>query len=94
MRYALDNWRIIYFNIFLTFQTSEETDETIAQTAIDMWMDDGCQILAATTKSSVVNDVNKSDKTKVISSNAKPDYIEPSFPMTTLIKIGPLEDLE
>ena len=74
------------------FQTSEETDEMIAQTAIEMWIDDGCQInFEKQVKSNdVKSEITPSQMTPI--SNEKIDLIEPNFAMSTMIKIQPIMD--
>ena len=60
----------------------------IAQTAIEMWIDDGCQInFEKQTKS---NDTPSSQPNSIPISNEKTiDLIEPNFAMSSMIKILP-----
>ena len=66
----------------ISFQTSEETDEIIAQSAIEMWMDDGCHLHSGDKSNT------KTSNVKAEQLNLSTDLIEPSFPMTTLIRIN------
>ena len=70
------------FNLELLFQTSEETDEIIAQNAIEMWMDDGCHLYPGDKSQLKVNEKPE----QICDFNT--DFIEPNFPMTTLIRIN------
>lgn len=74
--------------------TSEETDEMIAQTAIEMWIDDGCQIyFEKQIKSNDVKGENTlSSHPTPISNNETIDLIEPNFAMSTMIRILPSLD--
>jgi len=65
-------------------QTSEETDEIIAQNAIEMWMDDGCHIQAGDFKSKMI--ISETAGQKQI--DVFTDFIEPNFPMATMIRIN------
>jgi len=64
--------------------TSEETDEIIAQNAIEMWMDDGCHIQAGDFKSKMI--ISETAGQKQI--DVFTDFIEPNFPMATMIRIN------
>ena len=63
-------------------QTSEETDEIIAQNAIEMWMDDGCHIQAGDLKSKITIETTGQKQINFT------DFIEPNFPMATMIRIN------
>lgn len=90
---CLKTVRNIFFSILeftkklkdFTFeQTSEETDEIIAQNAIEMWMDDGCHIQAGNFKSKMI--ISETAGQKQI--DVFTDFIEPNFPMATMIRIN------
>ena len=64
----------------------------IAQTAIEMWIDDGCQIYFE--KQIKSNDVKGENtlSSHPISNNETIDLIEPNFAMSTMIRILPSLD--
>lgn len=66
----------------------------IAQTAIEMWIDDGCQIyFEKQIKSNDVKGENTlSSHPTPISNNETIDLIEPNFAMSTMIRILPSLD--
>ena len=72
---------------FTFFQTSEDIDEKVAQDAIDLWIDDGSQILPGD-KQTLKKFGDRQQN------NPSVNLIEPNFKMATMIKIGPLDNFE
>ena len=69
------------------FQTSEEIDEKVAQTAIEMWIDDGSHIYPGEKPQKSID-----RKFKQQQEQSSINLVEPNnFTMATVIKIGPLE---
>ncbi len=69
----------------------------VVQNAIDMWMDDGCQALPGDKNlhhhhAKMINNNDNSKKTT--SSTSQKFKLDPDFKMATVIKIGPMEDLD
>ena len=84
---ALQNCQTTQEAILFVKQTSEEIDEKIAQDAIDLWIDDGSQILPGDKQT-----LKKLGERQQIDSSV--NLIEPNFKMATMIKIGPLDNFE
>ena len=71
------------------FQTSEEIDEKVAQTAIEMWIDDGSHIYPGEKPQ---KSIDRKFKQEHQERQSTINLVEPNnFTMATVIKIGPLE---